>query len=753
LFVAVFFSNASLAECKKPGDLTNSIFNVIDGNEEPIGVAFLIDDVNRLFLTAQHVVYQQIENNKEVRLKREKQQIVTEIVLQGKKIGSANLFDDLMSDWALLKGQESQESDDSSEIPTPLTLYINEVNTNSLFNSGVYKSGGVLGTSKIELRSLNLPNLQAEPDEAAKYLGGCSPRDLKVLQVENYGKGDSGSPVITSDCTVAALTSRFTGNHKSDGIDRLWSEEHRKSFKEHSELLEKYEKLQKLEERQKNSSPPLSSDELDEMHRYQDIFGDPDTLNKMLVYKGILKNQMVRFVPVVCIMREIIEARFKDKIVFQFSNHRDKLEILQKDISKQPLSSFINTFDKVSRLEDLTWTDLVELQYALRKIPKELEMQRRELDAMLVVKEVTITKSAYIQMLSRMVRRNIRNQSNTAVLADPSLSSSSAKDIAKKLVDNANKAQSTLNKITLGTLPQIVPAESKKFDVGLPAEKIKLAKEMEKYLTDRIAWPVEATPDSKRTVADITLSYAASAYHAASAYLAAKKSATNDLKNREIVAESLETIGTVINYGSKEEVLGEARYKPEPDVGDIIHNKGREARTSSGSDNTENQLNRLFLRTLDTTSEKDIKEIAEKLVSKANETKITLETLHQKIVPAESRNIAKDLSPEEKTGVAKKLEGYLTGRTLWPVKVTTDSKRRYADMALSYAASAYLAAKESATNDLKNREIVAESLETIGTVINYGSKEEVLGEKRYIQRPNIGDIIHNKGREARTFSK
>jgi len=589
LFVAVFFINTPLASawflngCPTNGNLTDSVFDVFYGDEkEPVGVAFLIDDTNKLFLTAKHVIDDQLlmddqqtsSLSKEFRLRNNRniQGIGVKVILDGYAAGTAT-FKGLMGDWALLKGQKADDL-----MITPLQLHIDEVSTQHLINSNVYRrnqnASTIIETNlqneemKVEGETVNVqPNQQAMPK-------ACSPRHLNVVKISGYDKGDSGSPVTTSDCTVVALTSMF-----DQGKDqKFWSEEHRKLFDEHQKLQKKLQ-----------DGIPLSQSES----------------YKMRLYKVVLDSQMVRIVPVVCIMREIIEARWynDDSIAefesdskkqlekFEFDSQRlkgvlDRIYALDKDNpDPNQRGSVLIPVEMISRLEDLTWTDLVELERAVVSGHYRQNKISRS-DAVLLQKCLSKKEeeihSEYIGVFSVLVSENsenIENRPNTITSSD-NLDPSPEKEIAEELVSNANEIQST-TKITLKTLPQIMPDESRNFGKGLsPRDKTEVAKKLEKYLTGGIPWPKEATPSFKRSIADTALSYAASAYLAANGLKNrwyAPYPAANDLKDQSIVAESLKIIGTVINYGSDKKVLGEERYRQGKDVGIIINRKGLEA--------------------------------------------------------------------------------------------------------------------------------------------------------------------------------
>ncbi|MEI7994967.1 MAG: hypothetical protein WCH01_08710, partial [Methylococcaceae bacterium] len=60
-------------------------------------------------------------------------------------------------------------------------------------------------------------------------------------------------------------------------------------------------------------------------------------------------------------------------------------------------------------------------------------------------------------------------------------------------------------------------------------------------------------------------------------------------------------------------------------------------------------------------------------------------------------------------------------------------------------ASAYRAA-----NDSEDQSTVADSLEIIGTIINYGSQKAVLSEERYRQKANVGNVIYLNAEMARS---
>lgn len=355
-----------------------------------------------------------------------------------------------------------------------------------------------------------------------------------MLKIKDYEKGYSGSPVITQHCTVAALTSSF-----SDGDE--FSDEEQKF------LADKYLKLR---EQLKNSSTPPSNE-----------------LNR-IIFRYVRDEQIVKVVPIVCIMHKIIEARYNNNIPTFESNSQILGKLLKAMNGSAINNSILIAFKQILESKDLTWTDLVELERTLSYHQNEISIEDAYLLRLALYDREKEIHSGYISTLSLLVSKNIENQSNTITPISANSSLSSTKYVAETLVSNANNT-----KITTETLPQIMPDGSENFGKDLSLEdKIKVAKKLEDYLTGKIPWPAKATSDFKRLVADTALS------HAASAYLAA-----NDLKDPSMVADSLEVIGTIINYGSKKAVLSEERYQQKANVGNIIYLNGEMARSDLSS--------------------------------------------------------------------------------------------------------------------------------------------------------------------------
>lgn len=533
LFIIIFFFNeASHAECPRRGDLTESVFDVFHGDNQDkrSGTAFLIDDANKLFLTAGHVATLQAsgtENDKIIRLrdKKGREFIVEKIVLDGEVYGAAKRFKRLMGDWALLKVKDPNDDIDI----LPLSPRISQLTTQILLGSSVYQPRTASDASSVEWGDKVAPS-----DQDPKELSICSRNELRMLKISGFEKGYSGSPLLTRDCTVAALTASFSDGEEKD----FFSDDEQKW------LADKY---RVLHDQLENNS------------------GNTDS-NK-IIYKFVRDQQLVKFVPLACVIHDIVDARYSGNIdpFDRDSNIRTKI-YLKRIIESNTKTDLNNTINGIVNGE-FAWTELVEIENAYRHHLRNMSKENGYLLGQALLEK---EKKAYLEYLHISFDLVSNEDASQPMHTSDRFqySPSSAREIAEALISKANGT-----KITVDTLPQIIPEESESFGKGLLVEdKIKVAKNLEDYLTGRIPWPKKAKPAFKRLVADTALAHAASAYRDA-----------NNSKDQSSIADSLERIGTIINYGSKKKIMSDERYLQKANVGNAIFLNAERARLDSGA--------------------------------------------------------------------------------------------------------------------------------------------------------------------------
>lgn len=239
-------------EFKRPSD---SIFDIVDDSGTKFGTAVLIDTQQGLFLTALHFL-----GSSKLKLKRDNQEWKFTRVMSGQN--SANLYED----WAIIT------------IGTDAALYegihliYDMPSPEALRKSAVYNSAQSVG---------NVGSVKW--NETVQDGMACTGSGVSLLRLSDYDKGDSGSPIFSSDeCGVVGLTSRFIlAENATDAQE-----------KEVVELFEKFsENLPEADEKRISDQASLEG--------------------KIVVVRELLKNEMyVKMVPTKCVLDEVVEETF-----------------------------------------------------------------------------------------------------------------------------------------------------------------------------------------------------------------------------------------------------------------------------------------------------------------------------------------------------------------------------------------------------------------------------------------------------------
>ncbi|RWN62420.1 MAG: hypothetical protein EOS00_06895 [Mesorhizobium sp.] len=312
IIVASSLTSAAFSvECQieKP---EQSVFDIVNGSGTKQGSAILIDADQGLFLTALHFL-----GPSSLRLKRDGEEKKFTRVLSGSN--SNQLFED----WAII-------TTSTDELPrNAVHLVYDMPPALALADAKIINSAHSVGN----ISNVRWNDTIADGKE-------CSGSGVTLLRIEDYDKGDSGSPVFSKEeCGVVGLTSRFVlKSDASDAVER--------------EVIALFEKF--------SANLPAG---------FAEKIEDKPTLEgKIAVIRELLKEQIyVKIIPAKCVVDEIIEQTFvkKDAVgvkVIEESNREEIKKIFDHMSAIDPTDVHkVDQFVRLVTKQSLSWTEIISM--------------------------------------------------------------------------------------------------------------------------------------------------------------------------------------------------------------------------------------------------------------------------------------------------------------------------------------------------------------------------------------------------------
>lgn len=309
-FTAATAMGAASQECEfqRPSD---SVFDIVDDKRVKAGTAVLVDAQQGLFLTAFHLL-----GSPKLRLQRDNQEWAFTKVMGGRN--SANLYED----WAIITIGEAK-----LPLYEGIHLIYDMPSSESLRKSGVFNSAQSVG---------NVGSVRW--NDTIQDGMACLGRGVTFMRLNDYDKGDSGSPLFSPDeCGIVGLTSRFILEEDASDVQQ----------KEVVQLFQEF-------------SEGLSREDRARLSIQTSLEG------RKTVVREILKNEMyVKIVPAKCVLDGVIDETF-------FRDNRKGIDILNGAVRaeiKRTLdfipSIDLNSASTISRFarqvykQSLRWPEIV----------------------------------------------------------------------------------------------------------------------------------------------------------------------------------------------------------------------------------------------------------------------------------------------------------------------------------------------------------------------------------------------------------
>ncbi|WP_144379007.1 hypothetical protein [Mesorhizobium amorphae] len=305
-------AQAAVAQQCDIADPARSVFDIVNQNGEKSGTAVLIDADKGLFLTALHLL-----GSATLRLKQGNNQWPFRKVLAGNN--SANLYDD----WAIITTGQSAFPVRGMpliyDLPPPESLRL----------SAVYDStSSVGGVGSIKW------------NDTIQDGGACTGKGVTFLRLNDYDRGDSGSPIFSpNECGVIGLSSRFI---LPDDATTAQQKEVVEAFEQFSQNLPQQDR--------------------------DTIAASPSLEGKASVVRELLKNELyVKIVPAKCVIDNVVQKLIEKNPPPNVSVIEDSVRVNVRQIidylpSVDPKSArSVSDFAKLVYGEDWRWPEILGL--------------------------------------------------------------------------------------------------------------------------------------------------------------------------------------------------------------------------------------------------------------------------------------------------------------------------------------------------------------------------------------------------------